>query len=115
MTPTLNKIVKRIYEVTESKRKGRFSDESWENVNDVFHAIDMVINAANAQAGSQVFYSSFESAGYKQSNDGTAHWKEYRFTLNDRKRNQSRVGVLNCCAAGTIENPFEKYDMVLMF
>lgn len=54
------------------------------------------------------------NGGYHTSKDGTAKWKEYDFDIYDYETNKDVLnGKITCSAAGTVENPFHRYDVTI--
>lgn len=55
-----------------------------------------------------------DNGGYRSNRDNTAHWKEYNFNIyNGEKTILS--GILNCHAAGTMDDMFSRYDITIHF
>lgn len=54
------------------------------------------------------------NGGYRKNDDGT-QWKEYEILLYLGKKEEPFMkGHLNCHAAGSMEDPFDMYDMTVM-
>lgn len=52
--------------------------------------------------------------GYRTSKDGYTHWKEYDFEIYDSTTNKNIIdGKITCGAAGTVEDPFSRYDVTI--
>ena len=51
--------------------------------------------------------------GYRQSKDGMSQWKEYLINIEFNEEDIIK-GYINCCACGTISDPFSVYDMVFV-
>lgn len=112
MTPTLRTVIKKIYKRTEELRRGFFVDNDWTGVRKVIDEIGTVIAEFNSKYNDN-YECVLVNAAYCTSSDNTAIWKEYKLMLTDKKHNEVRYGVINCCAAGTIEDAFLKYDICL--
>jgi hypothetical protein len=54
-----------------------------------------------------------KDGGYRKSNDGMSQWKEYQVDI-DTPEGFNIQGTLNCHAAGSVEDPFDRYDMSLV-
>jgi len=53
-----------------------------------------------------------DNGGYRKSKDGMSQWKQYKVEIYVKGAEQPFMGgTLNCHAAGTVEDPFETYDM----
>jgi len=53
-----------------------------------------------------------DNGGYRTSKDGLSKWKQYKIEIFVKGDDESFMGgTLNCHAAGTVEDPFDTYDM----
>lgn len=53
-----------------------------------------------------------DNGGYRKSKDGMSQWKQYKVEIFIKGSELPFMGgTLNCHAAGTVEDPFETYDM----
>ena len=53
-----------------------------------------------------------DNGGYRKSKDGLSQWKQYKVEIFVKGINEPiLMGTLNCHAAGTVEDPFDLYDM----
>ena len=53
-----------------------------------------------------------DEGGYRKSKDGMSQWKQYKVEIYVKGAEQPFMcGTLNCHAAGTVEDPFDMYDM----
>ena len=53
-----------------------------------------------------------DEGGYRKSKDGMSQWKQYKVEIFVKGAEQPFMGgTLNCHAAGTVEDPFDMYDM----
>ena len=86
-TPEKRKVQNAIYKQLEKTgTTGRFyRDDNWEGVRLV---------------------------GYRKSKDGMSQWKQYKVEIVVKGAEQPFMGgTLNCHAAGTVDDPFDTYDM----
>lgn len=104
---TAAKIKNRIYKVVSPMTSHLYKDEDWSGVSSVFSAIRTVL--ANLSQSLDLVVR-VEDGGYRQNNG--AHWKEYRlFVVDEESGKQMVAGHLNAHGAGTVEDPFDRYDM----
>lgn len=113
MATTFRKLINTIYKETESLRRGYFSDESWENVSNIIKKIEEVID--NVKDNKFILNVYVKNGGYNYSSDLTSKYKAYELEIYDSKRQKTLNGRIWCNAAGTIEDPFKKYDICLTF
>lgn len=92
----------RIYKVTHDITSHLYHDENWHGVTLVVDAIESLGYECEV---------SVKDGGYRE-NDG-ARWKEYCLTITTPEGFEIH-GTLNCHAAGTVEDPFDRYDMSLV-
>lgn len=110
------KIQRAIYkELQRTNSTGRFyRDENWAGVNNVMKDIDNALSALFRTTKHE--YEStlrVEHGGYQKNNDGT-QWKEYILEIFVKGQEEPfMTGILNCHAAGSIEDPFSMYDITL--
>ena len=53
-----------------------------------------------------------DDGGYRKSKDGMSQWKQYKVEIYVKgAEDPFMVGTLNCHAAGTVQDPFDMYDM----
>lgn len=92
---------------------GRFyRDDSWEGVKLVKKDIqDAFKTLKNPEHEYEVSIAP-DNGGYRKSKDGMSQWKEYKVEIYVKDAEHPfMVGTLNCHAAGTVDDPFETYDM----
>ena len=92
---------------------GRFyRDDSWEGVKLVRKDIqDALSNIKNAEHEYEVSIAPDEG-GYRKSKDGMSQWKQYKVEIFVKGSELPFMGgTLNCHAAGTVDDPFDMYDM----
>lgn len=109
-------IQKCIYnELEKNNTTGRFyHDDSWQGVD--FVRKDIEEGLYNAFRKTNVEYDFLISpidGGYQKSKDGMSQWKAYKVEIYLKKQKEEpiMIGSLNCHAAGTLQDPFETYDM----
>lgn len=95
--------INRIYRVTQDITGGIYHDDYWNGPR-------MVVNAIKS-LGYEVGLGA-KDGGYRKNNDGT-QWKEYQIDI-DTPEGFNIQGTLNCHAAGSMEDPFDRYDMSLI-
>ena len=91
-----------VYKATQQLTSRLYNDEHWQGVSDVRDVlgklgIETDIHPING--------------GYRQNSAGDAFWKEYQVQL--QYGGVVVNGILNCHAAGSVEYPFDRYDMSL--
>ena len=89
-----------------------YHDESWEGVKAVKKDIeDAFKTIKNPEREYEVSIASDEG-GYRKSKDGMSQWKQYKVEIYVKGAEQPFMdGTLNCHAAGTVDDPFDTYDM----
>lgn len=89
-----------------------YHDDSWEGVKQVKKDIeDSFKLIKNAEHEYEVSISPDEG-GYRKSKDGMSQWKQYTVEIFVKGAELPfMAGTLNCHAAGTIDDPFDTYDM----
>ena len=94
---------------------GRFyHDDAWEGVGLVKKDIeDAFKNIKNAPHEYEVSIAP-DDGGYRKSKDGMSQWKQYKVEIFVKGAELPFMGgTLNCHAAGTVDDPFDTYDMSL--
>lgn len=97
--------IRMLYKAIEPITKKLHSDSNWQAVWDIKDAWNKACPTLQYSIGSP-------NGGYRQNRDNTAKWKEYsvEITTPDNKKISGRI----CCnAAGTVEDPFSRYDVTL--
>lgn len=109
----INKLYKEIYDHSDiNKITGRlYSDESWKGVDLVREEIKKCMDRVGYD-GELLIYP--VNGGYRKSQDGMSEWKQYEVEINSADDVKELVGTLNCHTGGTVNDPFEKYDMSLV-
>lgn len=100
------KVNNKIYKETQKLTSKLYSDDYWKGVDDIRKALSSVQEIIDVS----VFPI---DGGYKTSKDGTSQWKEYKVEL-ETQEGIKLEGTLSCHAAGSVADPFDKYDMSLV-
>jgi hypothetical protein len=112
--PEKKKVQNAIYKQLEKTgTTGKFyRDDAWEGVGLVKKDIeDAFKNIKNAPHEYEVSIAP-DDGGYRKSKDGMSQWKQYKVEIYVKgAEDPFMVGTLNCHAAGTVEDPFDMYDM----
>jgi hypothetical protein len=111
-------VQKAIYkELQKNNTTGKFyNDTGWLGVDAVYKDIKNALHGLYSKTKHDYECSIYcKHGGYRKSNDGMSQWKEYIVDIFIYgKNNPFMTGILNCHAAGTIEEPFKMYDMSFM-
>ena len=112
--PEKKKVQNAIYKQLEKTgTTGKFyRDDAWEGVGLVKKDIeDAFKNIKNAPHEYEVSIAP-DDGGYRKSKDGMSQWKQYKVEIYVKgAEDPFMVGTLNCHAAGTVQDPFDMYDM----
>ena len=112
--PEKKKVQNAIYKQLEKTgTTGKFyRDDAWEGVGLVKKDIqDAFKTIKNPEHEYEVSIAPDEG-GYRKSKDGMSQWKQYKVEIYVKGAEQPFMGgTLNCHAAGTVEDPFDMYDM----
>lgn len=92
-------VLRHIYESVKEHTGKLHKDEAWENVYKVFDIL--------GEQGCEVEITGV--AKYETSKDGMAKWKNYPIKVVAGRHEFE--GYLNAHAAGTVEDPFARYDI----
>jgi len=95
-----------LYKVINPYTSKLYNDEYWAGVSDVKKAIGSIDGIADISVY-------VENGGYKQNAEGTK-WKEYKLEI-ETVQGFKIFGILNAHAAGTVEDPFDRYDITVNF
>jgi hypothetical protein len=112
--PEKKKVQNAIYKQLEKTgTTGKFyHDDAWEGVRLVKKDIeDAFKNIKNAPHEYEVSIAP-DDGGYRKSKDGMSQWKQYKVEIYVKgAEDPFMIGTLNCHAAGTVQDPFDMYDM----
>jgi len=98
--------INRIYKATHDITNHLYRDENW-------HGVTLVVDAIES-LGYECEVTVKDGGYMKNERDPYGlPWKEYRLTITTPEWFEIH-GTLNCHAAGTTEDPFERYDMSLV-
>jgi hypothetical protein len=102
------KYINKIHKFTHQATSKMYKDEFWEGVDMTLEAIN---NAIGEDGDVEV---TVKNGGYADRIDVFPNYKQYNICIT---LNCGVIinGVLKCHAAGTIENPFERYDITVNF
>ena len=107
---TAAKIKNQIYKVVSPMTSHLYKDEDWSGVASILSAIRKVLANLSESLDLRV---RVEDGGYRQCNG--AHWKKYLLSIVDESSEKQIVaGHLNAHGAGTIADPFDRYDMTVV-
>lgn len=124
-TSERKKVYNAIYDKLDStKVTGHlYRDESWEGVKLVRKDVNDALEELNSKLKDGYRYEmsiAADNGGYRKSNDGMSQWKQYKVEIFKVKKELAKdeeypkpfmIGTLNCHAAGTVQDPFDAYDM----
>ena len=112
--PEKKKVQNAIYKQLEKTgTTGKFyHDDAWEGVRLVKKDIqDAFKTIKNPEHEYEVSIAP-DDGGYRKSKDGMSQWKQYKVEIYVKgAEDPFMVGTLNCHAAGTVQDPFDMYDM----
>lgn len=101
------KWINKIYKVITPLTSSIYRDDAWQNAKYVLNAIENVVNK-NAEMNVWC-----ENGGYWKQIHEFPNYKEYKFSIYFPEDDFEINGSLKCHAAGTLENPFERYDITV--
>jgi len=109
-TVSRKKLIKRIYEeLNDRKITSKFyDDEYWLGVDEAIKAINYACEEFHCTCVVTV-----KDGGYKKNSDSSGKRKEYNFEILDENKIAIAIGVIICSAAGTLEDPFSRYDITV--
>lgn len=96
-----------------------YHDSYWEGVREVKKVCNEVLDELNAKAEGFKYDISIapDEGGYKKSKDGMSRWKQYKVEVYKVPAKYEdypepfMLGTLNCHAAGSMQDPFDAYDI----
>ena len=83
--------------------KGFFNDDSWQGVKSIVNLLSSIDGVIDVSCGSK-------NGGYRENKEGTK-WKEYELQVDTVQG--PIFGNLNAHAAGSVEDPFSRYDITV--
>lgn len=87
-----------------------YRDDDWASVSNLLARIRKVLSLISDDLELSV---SVKDGGYHTSKDGMSQWKEYCLSIEDCGK-EILAGTLNAHAAGTVADPFSRYDMTVV-
>lgn len=111
-TITRTKVRNFINNTWKTVSNSRFHDEDWSGFHSVIKYLQDSVDFKFGKDNVEISYFC-ENGGYRESKDGMSLWKEYIIKVYFKGK-QIIKGYINCCACGTIQNPFSTYDMVFV-
>lgn len=107
------KAIRRIYKTTQPVTSRIYKDDHWQGVSDICSAIegagfDVEVTVRNGGYRNSLGGDTLHAGGHDVS-----YWKEYLLTVTSPE-GVSVDGTLNCHAAGSVDDPFDRYDMSLV-
>ena len=106
MANELKKIQNRIYKAVSACCGKMHSDDAWQGVSELVDIIWDVEGVKDIAVGAGVYHN------YITKQDPTSPaYRDYKMTVFTDYGNLS--GYIRCCAAGTAEDEFSRYDMVI--
>lgn len=112
--PEKRKVQNAIYKQLEKTgTTGRFyKDENWEGVRLVRNDIEDAFRTIKNPEHEYEVSIAPDAGGYRKSKDGMSQWKQYKIEIYIKGSEIPFMGgTLNCHAAGTVDDPFDMYDM----
>ena len=112
--PEKKKVQNAIYKQLEKTgTTGKFyRDDAWEGVKLVRQDIQDAFKTIKNPAHEYEVSIAPDEGGYRKSKDGMSQWKQYKVEIYVKgAEDPFMIGTLNCHAAGTVEDPFDMYDM----
>ena len=101
------KMINKIYKNVTPLISSIYKDDNWQQVNKVLSAVESVVEPFNGELNVWC-----ENGGYWKRIDEFPNYKEYKLSItfaDDLIIN----GSLKCHSAGTMEDPFDRYDITL--
>lgn len=102
-------------QLDKTKTTGHYyHDDNWAGVKLVRQDIEDALKTIKNPEHEYDISVAPDDGGYRKSKDGMSQWKQYKVEIFVKgSENPFMVGTLNCHAAGTVEDPFDTYDMSL--
>jgi hypothetical protein len=115
-TKEKNLIKRKVFkELEKNKRSAKiYRDTNWQAVIDVRNDIQGVLDSLFRETAHEYDVSIAPiNGGYRKNNEGT-QWKEYKIELFLKQQDEPfMTGQLNCHAAGSVDDPFDRYDITI--
>lgn len=107
---TKKTIINRVYREIKEMTSHIYRDDNWAAVSNVLKGIREALSRISDDLALSV---SVIDGGYRTSRDGTSHYKEYALSIEDNGKGIIG-GTLTAHAAGSIADPFDRYDMTVV-
>lgn len=104
-TKLLNQTIKKIYRYFGSAWKGVYSDSGWQHVSAAADGIQRNIPEVD-----DVILGAGEYRNYL-SDTNEPPYRDYKLLIETQ--NGIIHGYIRCCSAGSVDDPFSRYDMVI--
>lgn len=103
-------IMNRIYNEISEMTSHIYKDDDW---GAVAHLCKKIRNCMSAVDKALTLVVSVHDGGYRTSKDGMSHCKEYDLLI-EHEGQEIIGGVLTAHAAGSVADPFDRYDMTVV-
>ena len=103
-TAEANKIVKRLYKAVEKYTRGKYQDNDWHSLNQIFDEMRAVPGVREVSVGGGNYHGFFSDSPCKK----------YKLYIG-LECGEIIGGELTCHAAGTVSEPFSSYDVTCSF
>lgn len=101
----LERIRQRILRLSITRFKGIYRDDAWQNVHEFIDAIKEIEGVEDLHVWAGVYHN------YMTGDDSKSPYRDYKIAV------ETPVGILGgyirCCAAGSVKDPFDAYDMLI--
>lgn len=101
----LERIRQRILKLSITRFKGIYRDDAWQNVHEFIDAIKKIEGVEDLHVWAGVYHN------YMTGDDSKSPYRDYKIAV------ETPVGILGgyirCCAAGSVKDPFDAYDMLI--
>lgn len=104
------RIINTIYKQISVMTSRIYRDDNWQAVSSLCAEIRLALASIGSDLELAV---SVKDGGYRTSRDGMSQWKEYCLSIENEGR-ELVAGTLNAHAAGSVEDPFSRYDMTVV-
>lgn len=106
---TVRNYINRVWQILSNQR---FHDNDWSGFHNTIQYLQWQLNDRYGKDVIKINYYC-ENGGYRTSKDGMSQWKEY--LINIYANDEIIIkGYINCCACGTMNDPFSTYDMIFV-
>lgn len=106
------KAINKIYKATKEFTSHLYNDETWKGVDDITNTIKDLGYECELTVKDGGYRNSLGGHTMFTDRSDVSYWKEYEISITTDTGVMIN-GTINCHAAGTTENPFERYDMTI--